>query len=55
MARVGDGFSEGRWNSKAIQIMNELVQMAPVPIQIYGLSVHQHSFRKAAQQTRSNK
>ena len=27
-----DGFSEGRWNSKAIPIMNELVQMGPVPV-----------------------
>ncbi len=34
---VGDGFSEGRWNSKAIPIMNELVQMAqgPVPTMIH--------------------
>ncbi len=24
---VGDGFSEGRWNGKAIPIMNQLVQM----------------------------
>ena len=31
-----DGFSEGRWNGKAIPIMNELVQMAPVPV----LSAH---------------
>ena len=26
----GDGFSEGRWDTKAIPIMNELVQMAPL-------------------------
>ena len=32
---VGDGFSEGWWNGKAIPIMNELVQMtlalSPLP------------------------
>ena len=28
----GDGFSEGRWSSKAIPIMNELVQMARGPV-----------------------
>ena len=31
---VGDGFSEGLWNSNAIPIMNELVQMHG------GLSLH---------------
>ena len=28
----GDGFFEGRWNCKAIPIMNELVQMARGPV-----------------------
>ena len=33
MARLAMA-SEGRWNGKAIPIMDELVQMAPVPVRI---------------------
>ncbi len=34
---VGDGFSEGRWNAKAIPIMNWLVQMGTgLSLQVMG-------------------
>ena len=35
---VGDGFSEGLWNGKAIPIMNELVQMARGPVPTIALA-----------------
>ena len=35
-----DGFSEGLWNSKAIPIMNKLVQMARGPVPTIVIASH---------------